>query len=175
MASESPADDTASVVWLRPEYQNRQDELVTLADGADLVGVTRSAVSNWAKRHGNFPKIVLLAGPPRKRTKWVVRGEFLDFARVQRNKPPGPQGGTRRPHRPSTQIAADQAAHYERVVRTLTAREDRQARTLERTRAAKRDAEAKLAAARRRLNAEITAVAKLPAPNDECPTVRPRP
>ncbi|MEW1926391.1 hypothetical protein [Streptomyces sp. NPDC088360] len=48
------------VVWLRPEYQGRQSELVTLADGARLVGVTKSAISNWRNRHANFPALVLL-------------------------------------------------------------------------------------------------------------------
>lgn len=44
-----------AVTWLRPEYQGRENELTTLAGGARLVGVTRSAISNWAARHSNFP------------------------------------------------------------------------------------------------------------------------
>ncbi|MCX5199699.1 hypothetical protein OOK31_38480 [Streptomyces sp. NBC_00249] len=157
----SVGSDAIGVVWLRPEYQGREDELVTLADGADEVGVGRAAVSNWVKRHSNFPKIVLLTGSPRKRTKYVVRQELISFARIQRNKPAGPRGGDNRPHRPRTQIAAEKKQHFEEVLRTLTQREERQAQALERTRSARRIAEKKLAAARARLDAEIAAVVKL--------------
>ncbi len=81
--------DPESVAWLRPEYKGREDELINLAAGAALVGVSRSAVSNWAKRHSNFPKIALLTGIGDRRTKYVPRSEFLDFARVQLNKKRG--------------------------------------------------------------------------------------
>jgi len=77
---------TNSVVWLRLEYQGREDELIHLSAAADLVGVTRSAVSNWAARQANFPKIVMLVGPRERRSKWVVREEFLAFARAQLSK-----------------------------------------------------------------------------------------
>ncbi|MEW1551334.1 hypothetical protein [Streptomyces tsukubensis] len=155
-------DPRAGVVWLRPEYRDRPDELITLSEGADLVGVTRAAVSNWAARHQNFPPLVLLAGAPGKRTKYVVRAELIEFARIQRNRPVGPRGGgDNRPHRPSTQIAADAAAHYEALVNKLAEREQRQAAALDRTRAAKRAAEAKLAGARSRLGAEMEAIVRL--------------
>ncbi|MEU5978516.1 hypothetical protein [Streptomyces sp. NPDC047315] len=161
-APDMPNDLSAGVVWLRPEYRDRADELVTLSEGADLVGVTRSAVSNWAARHQNFPPLVLLAGAPGKRTKYVVRAELIEFARIQLNRPVGPRGGgDNRPHRPSTQIAADSAAHYEALVTKLAEREQRQAAALDRTRAARRAAEAKLAQARARLAAEVDAVARI--------------
>lgn len=46
MTDPAPASASGLVVWLRLEFQGREDELITLAEGADLVGVTRSAVSN---------------------------------------------------------------------------------------------------------------------------------
>lgn len=50
-------DQTPGAVWLRPEFQGRDDELANLANGADLVGVGRAAVSNRAKGHHDFPKL----------------------------------------------------------------------------------------------------------------------
>lgn len=157
---ESPPEASADgVVWLRPEYQDRHGELVTLADGARLVGVSKSAISNWQKRHANFPRLVLLTGSLHKRTKWVVATELVDFARLQRTRKP--KTGHKSPQRPGAQIAAEKTAHYEEVVRTLTEREKRQAQALARTRAAKRAAGERLAEARARLTAEIDAVARL--------------
>ncbi|MEU2380339.1 hypothetical protein [Streptomyces misionensis] len=158
----SPAETcTDGVVWLRPEYQGRQGELVTLAAGARLVGVSAAAVSNWQNRYAeDFPALALLAGPPHKRTKWVVAVELVAFARDQRTRERG-RSGRRSPQRPAAQIAAEQAAHYEEVLRTLTEREQRQAEALARTRVAKRAAEEKLTRARARLAAEIEAVARL--------------
>lgn len=60
----------SDITWHRPEYQGKDDQLVSLAGVAALAGVTRAAVSNWRKRH-DFPKPVMTAG----RTVWVVRTE----------------------------------------------------------------------------------------------------
>ncbi|MEU5483472.1 hypothetical protein [Streptomyces mirabilis] len=156
-----PGASADGVVWLRPEYQGRQGELVTLAAGARLVGVSASAVSNWQNRYPKeFPPLVLLTGPPHKRTKWAVAVELVAFARDQRNKERD-RSGPRSPQRPGAEIAAEQTEHYEEMVRTLTEREQRQGKALARTRAAKRTAEQKLTRARARLAAEIDAVARL--------------
>lgn len=151
--------DTA-VTWLRPEFQGRESELIHLAAGADLVGVTRAAVSNWAARHANFPRIVLLTGPERKRFKWVVRKEFLAFARQQLNKPRGPNKKPA-PHRPRVEIRAGQAAHWEAQVQRLVDLEARQAAALKRTRERLAAAEANLKQAREGLAAEISAAQRL--------------
>ncbi|MFJ2819084.1 hypothetical protein [Streptomyces sp. NPDC087294] len=155
-----PGLNTGGVVWLRSEYQERHSELVTLADGARLVGVTKQAISNWQKRHSNFPRLVLLTGSLNRRTKWVVAAELIDFARVQRNKKRD-RPANRRPNRPGAQIAAENVARYEESLRTLTKREKNQAQALKRTRDAKREAEKKLAEALARLDAEIAAVARI--------------
>jgi predicted DNA-binding transcriptional regulator AlpA len=60
----------SDITWHRPEYQGKDDQLVSLASVATLAGVTRAAVSNWRRRH-DFPKPVMTAG----RTVWVVRAE----------------------------------------------------------------------------------------------------
>jgi hypothetical protein len=174
---DSPADPGAAggVVWLRPEYQGRQGELVTLADGARLVGVSKSAVSNWQARHSNFPALVLLTGSLHKRTKWVVAAELIAFARDQQKRRRGPRTGHRSPQRPSAQIAAEKVAHFEQVLQTLTQREQRQAQALARTRAAKRAAAQKLNRARARLTAETEAVARLGAQKDHRATAEKEP
>ncbi|MEV6357937.1 hypothetical protein [Streptomyces hydrogenans] len=157
----SPADRAGGVVWLRPEFQTRQTELVTLSDGARLIGVTKSAVSNWQQRHRNFPALALLTGPLHKRTKWVVTAELVSFARAQQERRLAPRTGHKSPARPGAEIAAQQTAQYEALLNTLTEREQRQAQALARTRAARRTAEDKLLRARARLTAEIDAVARL--------------
>ncbi|MEV7512029.1 hypothetical protein AB0O57_29145 [Streptomyces sp. NPDC091201] len=170
----APAD---GVVWLRPKYQNRQAELVTLSDGAQLVGVSKSAVSNWQKRHGNFPALVLLTGSLHKRTKWVVAAELIAFAREQQERRRAPKTGHKSPQRPGAQIAAEQTEHYEEVLRTLTQREQHQKQALARTRAAKKTAEEKLSRARARLTAEVDAVVRLgiPAARTTATEKEPRP
>ncbi|MBZ3918150.1 hypothetical protein [Streptomyces acidiscabies] len=160
----SPAGRADGVVWLRPEYQGRQGELVTLAAGARLVGVSAAAVSNWQNRYPeDFPGLALLTGPPHKRTKWAVAVELVAFARDQRTREHD-RTGPRNPQRPGAEIAAEQTAHYEEVLRTLTEREQRQKQALARTRTARRTAEEKLARARARLTAEVDAVVRLGIP-----------
>ncbi|MER5750635.1 hypothetical protein [Streptomyces sp. NPDC002088] len=150
-----------ATVWLRPEYKGRESELIHLAAAADLVGVTRSAVSNWANRHGNFPKVVRLVGPRERRTKWVVRDEFLTFARAQLNKPRQPRGPAG-PHRPRTEILSARIAHHAAQVERLTMLEAKHAAALERTRAALAGHQNELAEARKRLEAEFDGVEKPP-------------
>jgi hypothetical protein len=98
---------------------------------AKLVGVTRSAVSNWARRHANFPKIAL-TGVGDRRMKYVPRSEFLDFARVQLNKKRG-SGRPTAPRRPAALLRAEEVAHSQRQIARLTELEARQAATLANT------------------------------------------
>ncbi|MFK0279796.1 hypothetical protein ACIQVL_04880 [Streptomyces sp. NPDC090499] len=148
------------VVWLRPEFQGREDELVHLSAAADLVGVTRSTVSNWAQRHANFPKTALLMGIGAGRAKYIPRNEFLAFAQVQLNKKPGTARKTG-PHRPTAVIRSEEIAHHERQIARLTDLETRQARTLANTRNALRKHRARLEQARQKLDAEVAAVRDL--------------
>jgi hypothetical protein len=150
----------AAVIWLRPEYKGREDELIHLSAAATLVGVTRSTVSNWAKRHADFPKIALLMGIGAGRAKHVPRNEFLDFACTQLNKELGAARKTG-PHRPSAVIRSEQIAHHERQIARLTDLEKRQAETLANTRRALRKHRARLGQARQGLDAEIAAVRSL--------------
>lgn len=146
-----------SVTWLRPEFQGREDELVSLAAGADLVGVTRSAVSNWAKRHANFPKIALLTGVGDRRMKYVPRSEFLDFARAQLNKKRTPARAPA-PRRPAALLRAEEAAHSQRQIAKLKELEARQAEALANTRQALRKHRERLKRAKQKLADEVAAV-----------------
>ncbi|MEV0220878.1 hypothetical protein [Streptomyces sp. NPDC050704] len=149
------------VTWLRPEYQGREDELIHLAAGADLVGVTRSAVSNWAARHGNFPKIVMLAGPREKRTKWVVRTEFEEFARGQLAKKRGGPAGKQAPRRPRVEALAMRIRHHEAQVVRLAQLAQKQEEALRRTKDTLNRHKAGLKEARQQLAAEAVAVNRL--------------
>lgn len=148
-----------SITWLRPEYIGREDELIHLAAAADLAGVTRSAVSNWAKRHDDFPKVALLTGIGKRRNKYIPRAEFLTWASAQLGKK---QGGARPgPWRPTTVRRADEVAYHERQISRLTDIETRQAAALKRTRASLRRHRTALKQARKGLAAEINAVRSL--------------
>ncbi|MEU9334117.1 hypothetical protein AB0D49_13305 [Streptomyces sp. NPDC048290] len=144
------------VTWLRPEFQGREDELITLSAAANLAGISRSAVSNWAKRHKNFPPLALLTGPPTKQIKWVVREEFLDFARTQLNKP---RGGRRTPtvQRPTITLRANEVSHYTQQVKRLTDLIARYKQALASTEARLRTARQRLKKAEAQLNAELAA------------------
>ncbi|GAA0705090.1 hypothetical protein GCM10010193_70160 [Kitasatospora atroaurantiaca] len=157
--------DTATT-WLRPEFKGRESELIQLAAAADLVGVTRSTVSNWAARHANFPRIVLLTGSLRKRSKFVVREEFLAFAQQQLNKPRRGGGRQSAPHRPKAVIRASQVENLERQVARLTELADRRAQAAVHSRAALHTARQKLQDARAALAAEVEAVQKIIRPAD---------
>ena len=145
-----------SITWLRPEYIGREDELIHFAAGAELVGVTRSAVSNWAKRHDDFSKVALLTGIGQRRNKYVPRDEFLTWASEQLGKK---QGGARpRRRRPTTVRRASEVAYHERQISRLTGIEARQAAALKRTRDSLHKHRAALEQARSGIAAEVTAV-----------------
>ncbi|MEV7394921.1 hypothetical protein [Streptomyces sp. NPDC091215] len=98
----------SDITWHRPDYQGKEDQLISLAGIATIAGVTRAAVSNWRRRH-DFPAPVMTAG----RTVWVVRTEAETWLS---NRPP--------------RTAPDPAAARSR----LEARETRQAAALAATR-----------------------------------------
>ncbi|MGW0991966.1 hypothetical protein ACWD5V_01330 [Streptomyces sp. NPDC002523] len=146
--------DPKAVTWLRPEYRGREDELINLAGGAALVGVSRSAVSNWAKRHSNFPKIALLTGIGDRRVKYVPRSEFLAFARAQLSKKRGPNRPPA-PRRSAVTLRAEEIAHSKRQIARLEKLEARQAKALTNTRRDLRKHRARLRHAQKRLAEEV--------------------
>ena len=91
------------ITWHRPEYQGKDDQLISLAGIAALAGVTRAAVSNWRSRH-DFPKAAMTAG----RTVWVVRAEAEKWL-------------ASRPARPARDRQADIAARESRESRQAAA------------------------------------------------------
>ncbi|MGW0822487.1 hypothetical protein [Streptomyces sp. NPDC002845] len=149
-----------SVTWLRPEWQGREQELIHLAGAAELVGVTRSAVSNWAQRYSDFPEIVMLAGVQPRRQKFVVREEFVTFA-ARRNSSRRKRRRKPAPRRPRTVIETGRIAHWEAQIERLTALEAKYTAAVERTRTARKEAEKKLREARDSLAAEIEAVQRV--------------
>lgn len=48
------------IIWHRPEYYGRQDELINATDIARLAGASRSTVDNWrTKYRDTFPPVVM--------------------------------------------------------------------------------------------------------------------
>jgi hypothetical protein len=158
--------DVDSITWLRPEFKGREDELISLGAGGKLVGVSRSAVSNWAKRHANFPEIALMTGVGDRRMKYVPRSEFLDFARAQLNKQRGPNRPPAQ-RRPAATLRAEEITHAQRQIDRLTELEARQAATLANTRRALKTHRARLQRAQQRLAAEVAAVRQLEEPGGD--------
>ncbi|MDJ0386114.1 hypothetical protein [Streptomyces sp. G-G2] len=136
---------TPLTTWHRAEFQGREGELIHLAAGADLVGVTRSAVSNWATRHPNFPKLVLETGPTSRRIKYVSKAEFIAFAELRRTTVTPRRKPS--PHRPGAVIDAEHLEYCERQVARLRGMEIRRAAKLAETRRALKVARSRLAEA----------------------------
>lgn len=106
-----------SITWHRPEYRDQLDLLISLAEVAELAGVTRAAVSNWRHRH-DFPTPAMTAG----RTVWVVLSEAEQWLAAKRTK------------RDPASAAAAAAARLETTITALENRERRQAAVLAATR-----------------------------------------
>jgi predicted DNA-binding transcriptional regulator AlpA len=102
-----------AIEWHRPEYRDRGDQLISLAQVAVLAGVTRAAVSNWRQRH-DFPTPAMTAG----RTVWVVRDEAKHWLTTQRPR--------------TTRMPRDASAS--KALAVLEAREQKQAAALAETR-----------------------------------------
>ncbi|MCX5206682.1 hypothetical protein OG897_35425 [Streptomyces sp. NBC_00237] len=154
-------DHHGSGTWLRPEFVGREDELIHLSSAAKLVGVTRSAVSNWAARHKDFPKVALLTGPRLKPVKFIPRTEFLVFAVMQLGTPRQygpPAGQPRTPPRPRAEIRAAQIEHHQQQVERLTALRAVQAKRVAHTTKKLKAAKARLEEAKAGLAAEVEAV-----------------
>lgn len=74
-----------AVQWMRPEYADRQDELITLTAAAREAGVTKQAVSMWATRYADFPAVAATAG---RLGKWLVAAEFRTWLAAHRARSP---------------------------------------------------------------------------------------
>ncbi|WP_433547107.1 hypothetical protein ACQPZG_20025 [Streptomyces sp. CA-294286] len=147
--------------WIRPEFIGREAELIHLSGAAKLVGVTRSAVSNWAARHEDFPQVALLTGTHPKPVKFVPLAEFLAFAAKQIGTPRqyGTRAGQKQtPARPRAKIRAAQVEHHQQQVERLQALRAAQAKRVARTTKSLKAARARLEEAKAGLAAEVEAV-----------------
>jgi ElaB/YqjD/DUF883 family membrane-anchored ribosome-binding protein len=153
-------DSTPPAKWLRPEFQGREDELIHLAGAAKQAGVTRAAVTNWGRRHADFPKIVVETGSAERPTKFIVRSEFDEFlVALKARKGTRRTGTPRAKQRPRATIAAADIARLTQRITELRNREKKQAAKLKNTRAELRKAETLLEQARDSLSQEADAVA----------------
>ncbi|MFF0742156.1 hypothetical protein ACFYVL_17335 [Streptomyces sp. NPDC004111] len=146
--------------WLRKEYIGREAELIHFSGAAKLVGLSRAAVSNWAARHEDFPKVALLTGTHLKPVKFVPLQEFHAFAakHMQRSRSGPTPGQKQAPRRPRAEIRAAEVQHQRSQVERLTALRAAQAQRLARTTRALKVSRARLAEAEAALAAEVEAV-----------------
>lgn len=151
--------------WLRPEFQERQDELIHLARAAEIAGVTRASVSNWHRRHESFRKMIVARHRDggMRRMVYLPEAEFRAWHAdrpVRAERTPGGSGNTLPTRIEDMQLAAEKARHYREGLEQRTAKAEAallacraklaRARELER---AKTDAlDAELEAARRLLD-----------------------
>ncbi len=144
---------TAFVTWHRPEYQARQHELIDQNGCAAHAKVSRSAVSNWSRRHTDFPKLVATFGRGRSAQRLLVKAEFDAWLAEHRS--------ARRTRRSRIEVLAEQVLACER----LTARHRDRIKDLKAalvvTATHLRGAEADLAAAKAELDRELAAARAL--------------
>ncbi|MGW4240944.1 helix-turn-helix transcriptional regulator [Nocardia sp. NPDC004722] len=63
-------------MWLRPEFEGRESELMLMSQVASELGVATGTVSNWRRRHArDFPPVVAMVG----HLVYVVRAEMREF------------------------------------------------------------------------------------------------
>lgn len=62
--------------WLRPEYQDRQAELISVAEIAQMARADRKVVGAWIMRYHHFPAPVKEVLTGRAPTKYFVAGEI---------------------------------------------------------------------------------------------------
>ncbi|MFD6934703.1 hypothetical protein ACFWAP_00910 [Streptomyces goshikiensis] len=77
--------------WLRPEFRDRESDLVALKDLAKREGVSPQTLNNWMARHPQFPKVVKIVRG-QTTTKYISLSEFDDKykkarARLAKKKP----------------------------------------------------------------------------------------
>lgn len=78
--------------WLRPEFQGRDDDLVSLGDLAKSEGVSPSTVNAWKRRHAKFPQIVKIVRGT-VTTKYISMSEFRAYKRIKEETPPPVRSG----------------------------------------------------------------------------------
>jgi hypothetical protein len=134
--------------YLRPEYVGRDDELIKFADAARLAGVTSGTLSNWKRRHSDFPKVAKLVHTgPRRSQKFIPADEFDKFLTRQRAGGRPRRYTGRRRH--SVEVASADLRRYTARVEKLEDRESALVKTLAET--GKATDEAKLARTREAL------------------------
>ncbi|MFB7858804.1 hypothetical protein [Rhodococcus qingshengii] len=136
-----PNDEKHGVVWLRPEYMGREDELINFANAAKELKVSRAAISNWFNRRDDFPKVALMTGSPDQRTKYLVREEILAYPHKRERKIPK-RASTNRPRH---EIIAAKIEKLERTKEKLLERESIKRDELHKTQASLIEVKGRLA------------------------------
>lgn len=70
--------------WLRPEYRDREADLVSVAEIAQMARADRKVVGAWIMRYRHFPAPVKEVLTGRAPTKYFVTGEVAAWLLVHR-------------------------------------------------------------------------------------------
>ncbi|QVJ00361.1 hypothetical protein KGD82_16505 [Nocardiopsis eucommiae] len=111
-----PHTPAARTEYPRPEFVGRDDELINFAEAARRAQITTGALSNWRRRHTDFPKVAKLdhSGPGRAQ-KFIPADEFDAYlARHQEGN---------RPRRHPAEVASQNLRYYTKRVQELEDRE----------------------------------------------------
>lgn len=73
----SPASQPFGIAWLRPEYRDRDEELVTVSEIAEIAGVSPRTVSAWRERHDHFPQLAKEEYSAQERARFFVAVEVV--------------------------------------------------------------------------------------------------
>ncbi|MFK0015693.1 helix-turn-helix transcriptional regulator [Streptomyces sp. NPDC091027] len=107
--------------WLRPEFQGKESDLVSLREVAQEVGISPNTVYSWQRRHANFPKIVKLVRG-QATTKYISRREFAAYKEARRDAPAQPRRSNA-PRRPAEVIAQEKLHRLKNQDMKLAAQE----------------------------------------------------
>lgn len=99
--------DDGITEWLRPEFEGRDADLVSLSNLAKQEGVAPETVYSWQRRHKAFPKIVKLVRGAKTTTKYVSLSEFAAYKKDKEETRPKTRGGKSAVRRPAEVIARE--------------------------------------------------------------------
>ncbi|MET9119884.1 hypothetical protein [Streptomyces sp. NPDC004528] len=111
------------VEWLRPEFEGREKELISLSALARQENVSPSTVTSWQNRHAGFPAIVMIHRG-HVTTKYISVAEFAAYKRAKAEAAKQPRARKKQAaRRPAAVIAKERLDALQAEDRRLEAEE----------------------------------------------------
>ncbi|MEU1827178.1 hypothetical protein ABZ502_32720 [Streptomyces abikoensis] len=128
--NEAPA--TGVLEWIRPEFQERQEELIHLAHAAKIAGVTRACVSNWHRRHQSFQELIVARGRDggHQRLVYLPEAEFRRWIAQRPSRAEAVPGGAKPTGIDGKKLAVEKAKNHREALEKRLARAEAEAREL---------------------------------------------